>query len=224
VGDPLVDGMELFLRQMGGEDINAAVDEMGKQRQQEFADSSKEAVSRLPKTGSINAENLKAEFEALGFKFGKEIDNVFVEVILPEGWKIKPTDHYMWSDLCDGKDRIRGHIFFKPDFWDRNGHVSLRQRYTAGCKLDYDWLHQHRDEYEDKADAYNDTPHTATVEDYDGTVLWQEGPVTARQLGVDWRTGTSGHGIERDLRHLARAWVSVHFPKWEDATAYWDGE
>jgi hypothetical protein len=215
------DGLELMLRVLGGESINTATDEMGRNRQKAFVEACKESC-QFPKVGSCDSEESKAQFESLGFKFGKEIDKMFIEATLPEGWSIKPTDHYMWSTLLDEKGRERGSIFFKPDFWDRSAFVRLRQRYTAESKIDHNWLNEHRNEYEDSSDAYNDTLFSALVRDYDETVLWQHGPVIPRKLGVDWRTGNNGYGLDSELKALAVKWLEEHYPNYEDPTAYWN--
>jgi hypothetical protein len=215
--DSMRDGAELLLRGLIGEDLDTSVKEMGKQQQAEMS-----TRQQLPITGTINSEESKAHFETLGFVFGNELDNLFVEATFPEGWKIKQTEHYMRSDLLDEKDRVRGVVFFKPDFWDRKAHITLRCRYKAGCEKDYDWLDEHEKEYENSGDAYTDLPCSAVVRDYDETILHQFGPVTARQLNVNWRVGLGGSGLDDDLTLLARSWVSLNFPDWKNPTAYWD--
>jgi len=77
-----------------------------------------------------------AEFlTALGFVIGERVDNLFTAVTFPEGWQVKRTDHYMWSDLVDPKGHKRAGIFFKPEFYDRKAHMSLCTRYSV--KGDY---------------------------------------------------------------------------------------
>jgi hypothetical protein len=156
-------------------------------------------------------------YESLGFRFGNTIDKLFIEAEFPEGWKIKPTDHYMWSELLDNKNRVRGMIFYKPDFWDQDAFVNLHPRYHAEVKKDYDWYNEHKHEYLDKAEpGYIDMKHTAIVRDYDGNILWTSGPTTPRELDQDWRD------FDDLLLRVARAELTKLHPNWKDPIAYWD--
>lgn len=89
-------------------------------------------LETLPIDGTITSRgkiNSKAEFEKLGFVFGKQIDECFVESQFPNGWRKKPTDHSMWSEILDEKGRKRGMIFYKAAFYDRSAHVHLECRF-----------------------------------------------------------------------------------------------
>lgn len=67
----------------------------------------------------------QSELEALGFKFGEPVDDLFVAVQFPDGWKKKATDHSMWSELIDPEGKVRASIFYKAAFYDRKAHMSL---------------------------------------------------------------------------------------------------
>lgn len=41
----------------------------------------------------------REQLEKLGFVFGKDSDDLFVNVTIPAGWNKKATDHSMWSHL-----------------------------------------------------------------------------------------------------------------------------
>lgn len=69
----------------------------------------------------------RAAFEAVGFKFGKQINDLFQEATFPNGWKKVPTDHSMWSDIVDDKGVKRGAIFYKAAFYDERAHAYLSQ-------------------------------------------------------------------------------------------------
>jgi hypothetical protein len=73
---------------------------------------------------------------ALGIEFGKTVDRVFIEATLPDGWKIVPTSHALWSDLVDDKGRKRAAIFFKAAFYDYNAHISFECRYVIDDYVD----------------------------------------------------------------------------------------
>jgi len=64
---------------------------------------------------------------------------LFMKVELPKGWKIKPTDHSMWSNLVDDKGRERASIFYKAAFYDRDAHLNFNRRFRISGKIaDYD--------------------------------------------------------------------------------------
>lgn len=66
-----------------------------------------------------------------GIVFGEDYDGIFVKVTLPPGWKLKPTDHSMWSDLLDENDCERAGVFYKAAFYDRNAYISFNHRYVV---------------------------------------------------------------------------------------------
>lgn len=65
----------------------------------------------------------RKDFEAMGIKFGKNVDDLFVEVELPLGWKVEPTDHSMWNMLVDDTGKKRAEIFYKAAFYDRDAFM-----------------------------------------------------------------------------------------------------
>lgn len=67
----------------------------------------------------------RKEFEDLGIKFGEEVDDLFVDATLPEGWKKEGTDHSMWSHIVDEKGKEIAAIFYKAAFYDRRAHMQL---------------------------------------------------------------------------------------------------
>jgi hypothetical protein len=50
-------------------------------------------------------------------------DPLFVNVTLPDGWTIKPTDHSMWSDLLNASGVKVASIFYKAAFYDRSAFI-----------------------------------------------------------------------------------------------------
>lgn len=68
----------------------------------------------------------KAELETEGVKFFEAVfdDPMFCRVQLPAGWKKRPTDHDMWSELVDDKGVKRAMIFYKAAFYDRRAFMS----------------------------------------------------------------------------------------------------
>lgn len=205
--DTMFQGLIHVVGGIAGKSVDETTTVIGKSYQKRMAYS-----NRFP----IKMREGRQIYESLGFRFGENIDKLFVEAELPEGWKIKPTDHYMWSELLDNQDRVRGMIFYKPDFWDQDAFVDLCPRYHAEVKRDYDWYDAHKHEYEDRGEGYADMNHTAIVRDHDGTILWTSGPVTPRALDQDWRD------FDDLLGMLARSELTKMHPDWQDPTAYWD--
>jgi hypothetical protein len=141
-----------------------------------------------------------------------------VEAEFPKGWTTRPTNHYMWSDLLDDKGRVRGTIFYKPDFWDQDAHVKLNRRYYARTKRDYEWLDANRDKYTDMHDVRQDQPVTVTIIDtanWDKPV-WSYGPITAKGYATPWPE------FDNALNKLSDEAIQTQFPNHEDVLAYWD--
>ena len=66
------------------------------------------ASTTLPKT--IHGAS-RAQLTEIGFKFGEDADDLFVNCELPTGWTKRATNHSMHSDLLDDKGRKRAGIF-----------------------------------------------------------------------------------------------------------------
>ena len=79
------------------------------------------ASANMPKSMSPSRE----AFEALGFVFGTEVDELFLKAKLPPGWTRAATDHSMWSTIVDEKGRKRVEIFYKAAFYDRRADAHI---------------------------------------------------------------------------------------------------
>lgn len=84
----------------------------------------------LAKSSQLPTEGLATGAEQHGIKVLSESkgDGLFSDVELPDGMRIVPTDHSMWSDLvtADGK-KIAG-IFYKAVYYDRNAFIRWEQK------------------------------------------------------------------------------------------------
>jgi hypothetical protein len=127
-----------------------------------------------------------------GIVFGDDFDDLFVNVTLPPGWKLKPTDHSMWSDLLDDKGRIRAGVFYKAAFYDRKAHMNFNCRY----RVDND--------YQD--------PETIKVVD----------TATNEVLHVAGQCARSEHKISMVLQEAAAEWMYENYPDCDNPFAYWD--
>ena len=147
----------------------------------------------------------RADLETLGFIFKGLIDNLFVEVQLPEGWKKVATDHSMHSNLLDERGRKRGSIFYKAAFYDRRADWFLERRFSrsvqpvGGYDQDYD----------------NETTQRECIVTDCDEVIWQSGAV-----------GPSGnlkcYDIDNVLSPLGTEWLEENYPDWKDPLAYWE--
>lgn len=90
--------------------------------------------SQLPsKMNSYSKDNSKLLeiYEKLGIKVlgQSKGDNLFLDVVLPEGWKKRGTSHSMWNELVDDKGRVRATFFYKAAFYDRDAFINFNKRY-----------------------------------------------------------------------------------------------
>ena len=110
------DPMNLFVEAMvvGS---SQAIENQEKRGQEKFVNS-----EVLPKRINMGT---REQLEEMGIVFGKDVDDLFVYVTLPEGWKKVATDHSMWSRLVDDKGQERASIFYKAAFYDRDAFLGI---------------------------------------------------------------------------------------------------
>jgi hypothetical protein len=104
----------------------------GIERQEKAGQQALVASTDMPKEMSPSRE----AFEKVGFKFGADVDELFVKAELPPGWKRAGTEHSMHSDIVDEKGRRRVGVFYKAAFYDRRADAHLVSRYII--QRDYD--------------------------------------------------------------------------------------
>lgn len=149
------------------------------------------AAAQLPKEmHGCTREQLKA----LGFKFGADVDELFVTCTLPPGWKKQATDHSMHSDLLDDKGRRRASIFYKAAFYDRRADLSISNRFRIAP-------------YEDG----DDKDHRR--------VAVKDGDTVIHTVG-EWKRPDYDECSR--LEQAADAWLTERFPNWRDPFAHWD--
>lgn len=134
--------------------------------------------------------------EKAGVVFLDVVEDPVQKVRLPEGWRLVPTEHDMWSNLEDAHGRVHATCFYKGAFYDRRAHVSLQPRYT------------YKSEYTE--------PHGESVRfhvmDGEKTVLWTSDWVPARGKDDSQRRAEALKG---------ETWLDENYPEWRDLTAYW---
>lgn len=146
-----------------------------------------------------------AALEAMGIVFGDLVDDLFIQVQLPEGWKKVLTDHSMWSKLVDEKGRKRASIFYKAAFYDRGAFIRISRRFGCQVQPEKGWGSNYDQET---------SPRVCVVTDCD-EIVWRSEPMSPSK-DVEW------FRLDEKLWPLGRAWLDEHYPAWENALAYWD--
>ena len=116
--DAEITRMALLAEAMGGRTDGRAIIEQERNGQAALCHG---AEVHLPVQGSEHPA-----FAAMGVKMGAPLkdDPLFRRAELPAGWSIKPTDHNLWSDLCDETGKKRASIGYKAAFYDRWATIS----------------------------------------------------------------------------------------------------
>ncbi len=159
-----------------------------------------QAQEKAGQTALVNSTNMpktlrpsREAYEKMGFVFGADVDDIFVQAKLPAGWTRQATDHDMWSRIVDDQGRTRVNVFYKAAFYDRNAHADLEPRYRV------------RTLYADKDGA--DVP-----------VIVADGGAEIHRAGIakdrDYETINK---LERE----ARVWLTARHPNHAEPTAYW---
>lgn len=147
----------------------------------------------------------REQLEKIGIKFGEQVDDLFVRVQLPQGWKIVPTAHSMWSHLVDDKGRERAGIFYKAAFYDRDAHISLSQRFVPTQEYIHDTPPPKHE--------YKSPDRIQYVAKDCGKVVF-----TAGELSYEDRNWDAQDALKKQVRQ----WLNQNFPQWEDPTVYWE--
>jgi hypothetical protein len=136
-------------------------------------------------------------FEGWGIKItGETVEDIFIDVELPSGWKIEPTDHSMLSNLVDSKGQVRAKIFYKAAFYDRSAHINPCFKYCAST-----------DFYDEGGKFTKIRPEVA---DSNGNTIW-----AGEYVPYDY-TVTDGVYAE------AKAKLDELYPNHKDYNAYWE--
>jgi len=162
----------------------------GIERQEAAGQRDLAASAMLPK--EILGATLE-QLTALGFKFGADVDELFVQCDLPPGWTKRGTDHSMHSDLLDEQGRKRAGIFYKAAFYDRRANMSVRRRFNV----------------EPYRDSSQDGYMRCVVTDAD-VVVFDAG---------EWKHSDYEHSDR--LVAACKKWLNDSHPEWDSPLAYW---
>lgn len=176
-----------------------AIEDQEARGQEELVDS-----DQLPAKINEYGRNTSAisQYKKWGVKVvGEESDdNLFVDVILPEGWEKRPTDHSMWSELYDDKGRVRASIFYKAAFYDRDAFININKRYY--------WSSDYKDD--------NTISHFV-FDNGTGERLFE-----TETVEKDYYKTEEGTRRNEDLQNQCKKFLKKNFRKHEDVNAYWD--
>jgi len=153
----------------------------------------------------------RQELESMGVTFGDDIDDLFVSVQLPEGWKKVPTAHSMWSRLLDERGRERASIFYKAAFYDRNAHISVTKRFTYSVQPINGWNNPN----------YREGEWRCVVLDSD-KVIWEHPNYLEPEPKYDDNKWHDWYDKKQKLSQHGKDWLDDNYPDWNDVTAYWD--
>lgn len=137
--------------------------------------------------------------QAWGIEFHENVDDLFVRVTLPAGWKVVATTHSMWSRLNDAEGHERAGIFYKAAFYERNAHISFNHRYAIES------VHESENGELDSLvqEIVRDRKTRAVLFD---TEKCEVGANQSRNAAVD----------------ACRAHLTERFPDWQNPLAYWN--
>lgn len=148
------------------------------------------------------------KLESVGILFGDDVDDIFVNVVLPNGWQKRPTDHSMWSDLLDANGYVRASIFYKAAFYDRKAHIALTRRFTSSYAPEDDY--KSNLSYKERQDGN----WYGTVKDNKGfgsRIIFRIGPIK-----------NPTYDQQQKVYAAATSWLRNNYPDHGDALAYWD--
>jgi len=203
---------EAMLHSLTGGDPSDAILAQEARGQRDLAQSNQLPVDGSPGSSRCSDEDAEV-WAAMGIEWGPiDPKDIFRNALLPEGWKIQPTEHSMHSDLVDEKGRKRAGIFYKAAFYDRSANIHLTARF-----------HVQRD-YTSPETKENRNMTRYQVTD-GGEVVFSTEWVDLgdrAQYGTDEYTAREKR--ESDLRAIAKEWVESRYPNWQRADAHWNDE
>lgn len=149
----------------------------------------------------------RAQYEKMGIEVVDEYDDLFWNVRLPDGWEVKATDHAMWNELRDDKNRKRATFFYKAAFYDRSAFINFETRFNIQATH--------------ISDNYNDYDEWRKS-DLQGTV--RDGEVIICQTRCVPATCDYAEDdkIKNMLYDELEVFMLEHYPEYRDINAYWD--
>ena len=173
----------------------------------------KRTLSYLAKTGTTGKQ--QAEWEACGFKFGEDKNDLYRHVEFPEDWSLQNLEaDARHLSIVDEFGRVRGGMSAKHTFYDRWAYCFLKRRFdTADAK----WV---INKYKDSKDVALFVTFEAKDVRYPNTaVLLKAGVFKVTPADDSW--GAKDPAQQKAMGALT-AWMDEHYPHWKSTNAYWD--
>lgn len=158
--------------------------------------------------------------------FGKK-DELFGSFELPTGWKKESTEHSMWSNLIDDKNRIRAKIFYKAAFYDRKAEISFNKK----IHFNVDRVGFLNNDFSKSCEGYNaeKTPFVGRVFDFDNKILFETDTIICevefnepnKKGGYTEKYKLEREEVEKKLRQECFDFLNKNYPAYEDINAYW---
>jgi hypothetical protein len=175
-----------------GDIVNALIASTPGGIERQEADGQRTLVESAMLPKEINGAT-REQLTALGFKFGADVDELFVTCELPPGWKKSGTGHSMHSDLIDAQGRNRAGIFYKAAFYDRRADMTMCCRFRI----------------EDYRKGPQEGHFNSVVTDGE-TVLFDAG---------EWKE--DDYAQVEVMRDVCVQWLNSNHPEWQNPLAYW---
>lgn len=156
--------------------------------------------TRLPIKGSDSKEAKESPVT-----WGANVDKLFREATLPDGWKKIATVHPMWSHLVDHKGCVRARMFYKAAFYDTDAHIDFSSRYYA-------------------MRHYNDDGSSMTFLVYDNGQGPEKKAIYADTPAFPNRETDRDayYTAQTEAEAKAAAWLNERYPEHRNPNAYWD--
>jgi len=161
----------------------------------------------------IESYNDRKQFEQIGIEYEEDVDDLFVSVILPDGWKKEATNRSMHSELLDEKGRKRASIFYKAAFYDRNAHINLACRFSTSVVpvCGYDDPDYQKSSWHWLVFDCGKVIHTSPDQ-----LEPRPGQDAERTVWTEW------YDRKGEFKKLGVSWLLAHYPDWKNPLAYWD--
>jgi hypothetical protein len=147
-------------------------------------------------------------------------DQLFFNVVLPDGWQKKPTGHSMWNDLLDNLGRKRGSIFFKAAFYDYEAFFNQDCRFYI--RVEPTDAYKSEISYEEREAL----PIIGRVYDGDTQIVFETVPAQRENAKTrEERTAEywdKQDEIKKSLQDQCEAWLIQNgYPDYKNPNAYW---
>lgn len=164
---------------------------------------------QLPKEGLMNRPDILEGMKKLGFTILETGDDLFIDCVFPEGWKLKATDHSMHNELLNEKGRKRAGIFYKAAFYDRSANINIIN--NIGYVVDHIGFINGNYDRDEKGYVSEKTPFVGMVKDASENVLF----ITSEKLMKTTE-------LEAMLKNLCLEFLADNYPDYENPFKYWD--